>query len=741
MNLAEKIKIISIEFEHYRQYMDYQNLEFKNREDGFTVVVGENGAGKSNLLNLIYWCFYKKEPHGKKNKGYYIINNEYLKNLENGQTATMSVKIKIQKGSDQYQISRILKCVKNEYQYEKSESGSGRKLKTTTTHGYLLPEGCEVLENQSTFAILKKQKSDHDFHKVRDVTPITLMNEILPETLSAYFILDGEYLEKFWGEIKKVETGVEQISQLHLVSKSAKHVNELKKGVPQVGRREIDLLTISIRENEYYEDSKDSNGNEAWSSEPRWGYDENKTEDEYYHATGKPRMSELKEDITKMDKELFKISEEFGESNIQMVQSLNNEAKIKRKEFEDLGKEEEKLKNEYVSSLIQNGPVFFLKSAIKKTIEIVDDLRIKGDLPYEAKMIFTNDLLERGLCICHASLEEKIVGGKETNAERLNVVRIRDNMSEDKGLDISVNMKFHYQTKMLADFDAFLANSFDLPRKNYADIKYKTKTRGAELHDLNIKLQNIGHHDVEKLAKDQAYLLTKIKESERFIKDEEHAIKDKSKQVAKDKIERNKLLTKDRRTQKLAYEQEIWERISNIFNKAFSSLKKEIREGVEAKTFEVFEAIMYKKDAHQRFVINEDYSTELFDLDDVSMLESLSAGESLFLALSFISALRDITGYKFPLIIDTPLSRVSGTPRNLLGNALPKYLPKEQLIFLATDTEFLNPDTNVHEIAGRPEIPFGQLLEENINVNYYLIKLKTKNTAEINPYIPKWRKK
>ena len=150
---------------------------------------------------------------------------------------------------------------------------------------------------------------------------------------------------------------------------------------------------------------------------------------------------------------------------------------------------------------------------------------------------------------------------------------------------------------------------------------------------------------------------------------------------------------------------------------------------------------MYKKKAHQRFVINEDYSTELFDLDDVSILESLSAGESLFLALSFISALRDITGYKFPLIIDTPLSRVSGTPRNLLGNALPKYLPKEQLIFLATDTEFLNPDTNVHEIKGRPEIPFGQLLEKNIDVNYYLIKLKTKNTAEIDPYIPKWRKK
>ena len=84
---------------------------------------------------------------------------------------------------------------------------------------------------------------------------------------------------------------------------------------------------------------------------------------------------------------------------------------------------------------------------------------------------------------------------------------------------------------------------------------------------------------------------------------------------------------------------------------------------------------------------------ELIDPNHNSILGSLSAGESLFLALSFISAIRNVTGFKFPLIIDTPLGKVSGTPRYLLSRALPEYLPDEQIIFLATDTEFLNPDT------------------------------------------------
>ena len=155
---------------------------------------------------------------------------------------------------------------------------------------------------------------------------------------------------------------------------------------------------------------------------------------------------------------------------------------------------------------------------------------------------------------------------------------------------------------------------------------------------------------------------------------------------------------------------------------------------------EIFLQTMYKQNKFKNFIIKSDYSVELIDEKDVSMIGSLSAGESLFLALSFISAIRDVTGYKFPLIIDTPLGRVSGTPRYLLSQALPKYLPNEQIIFLATDTEFLNPDTNVHGTEGRPEEPFGQLLEEQINVRYSLITGMENNVAKIVDFIPKWRK-
>ena len=78
--MGEHTRIVSIELNNYRQYYGKQKIEFSSREEGFTAILGENGHGKSNLLNAINWCFYKNEPHGKKNydASSPIINTKYL---------------------------------------------------------------------------------------------------------------------------------------------------------------------------------------------------------------------------------------------------------------------------------------------------------------------------------------------------------------------------------------------------------------------------------------------------------------------------------------------------------------------------------------------------------------------------------------------------------------------------------------------------------------------------------------
>ena len=66
----------------------------------------------------------------------------------------------------------------------------------------------------------------------------------------------------------------------------------------------------------------------------------------------------------------------------------------------------------------------------------------------------------------------------------------------------------------------------------------------------------------------------------------------------------------------------------------------------------------------------------------------ISAAEREFLALSFILALHNISGFKSGLIIDTPVARVSDENRENFGKIFSKISEKKQTILLFTPSEY-----------------------------------------------------
>ena len=77
--LASPFTLANLPFKSYRQYYGNQSVSFHERKSGFDVVIGNNGAGKSNLLNSVYWCFYKNEPN--LDSGQSIVNEQYFDEL------------------------------------------------------------------------------------------------------------------------------------------------------------------------------------------------------------------------------------------------------------------------------------------------------------------------------------------------------------------------------------------------------------------------------------------------------------------------------------------------------------------------------------------------------------------------------------------------------------------------------------------------------------------------------------
>lgn len=119
--------------------------------------------------------------------------------------------------------------------------------------------------------------------------------------------------------------------------------------------------------------------------------------------------------------------------------------------------------------------------------------------------------------------------------------------------------------------------------------------------------------------------------------------------------------------------------------------------------------------------------------DDFNKVRNLSAGQSLLLTLAFVAAIREPTGYKFPLVIDSPAGKIDGPNSHNIGVCLPDFLPNVQLTLLVTNkeyTDFISPDPDFPNL---PNTPVCKLLEEKINVQHFKIQkdkdLKSKNVG------------
>jgi len=113
----------------------------------------------------------------------------------------------------------------------------------------------------------------------------------------------------------------------------------------------------------------------------------------------------------------------------------------------------------------------------------------------------------------------------------------------------------------------------------------------------------------------------------------------------------------------------------------------EIRDEAESKVEQYFNQLIWKDEEYE-IKLEEDYTIRVYDEFGMDKIGSLSAGEKQVLALSFMSALTSISGFEAPIVIDTPLGRISGEPRNRIAQNLPEYIEDTQLTFLMTDSEY-----------------------------------------------------
>ena len=109
---------------------------------------------------------------------------------------------------------------------------------------------------------------------------------------------------------------------------------------------------------------------------------------------------------------------------------------------------------------------------------------------------------------------------------------------------------------------------------------------------------------------------------------------------------------------------------------------------MQEQTWKTFSSMIWKKNTFGRISIDDQYNVAVYDTQGHIMTDSASATEAMALAYAFTLSVHQVSGKNCPLVIDSPLGRVSDENRVRMARALLEVAKDKQIIMLFTPDEF-----------------------------------------------------
>ena len=623
-----QLEIQTLRIENYRQYAGINEIDLKTKKSkNINVIQGQNGAGKSNILNAITLCLYAKESHLEEAEAneldtYPYISRNKVEKLKINEEESGKIEITMGDSEPRYIFTREFQSVKIAENHFESSHGDLRL----------------------------KEKQGNDWKLVENVS--TRLNQILPRKVHQYFLFDGEQLDKFFAEgyQERVRDGLLDVSHIELLERGISHLNKFEKKVE--GRLKNLGSDEEIKEAVYRE-----------------------AENKLHTLTNDLKQTNI--DIEDVNSQITEIDEKLRNSSIEAVREKQQRRDDLEERLNEIRSEAAQLREEIGENILNAGPVIYSLDSLNEALGVLEDLSEAGRLPPKIQETFVQELLDSGECIC----------GEELNEE--NRVHLQNLEREMSKVDES-NLEGQFAIPSITKEATEAVKEIKEQRRKLADLEQTASDKDEKLRniteefeafdipeDINIKQlekeRRNAEQDLDDLNERKGKLKVKIAECEREVDKLEKDWKGllRSEEKNREVLNQIEFITDSRNE------------IRSIKNEILSSVRAEMNERMNR----YYNNIVWK-DEDFKIKLGEDYSVEVLDDQGSNMIGSLAKGESQVLAFSFLAALTSVSGFSAPLVLDTPLSRISGTPKAGLAKNLPEYINESQMTFLMTDEEY-----------------------------------------------------
>lgn len=362
------------------------------------------------------------------------------------------------------------------------------------------------------------------------------------------------------------------------------------------------------------------------------------------------------------------------------VESLEKERNELDSEIRSLGELVKEKEAEKGDLLFEYGILLNVQPALQRAVETVEQKRKAGEIPPAVNRQLLEDSLAGAECaVCGTELS----GPTEDHVRAL---------LEDIGLSSEVaNELQRIETPLrmlLQDAQCFEEHAHRATRdvKALRDRLARASARRGEID------RDLSGFDIEKVRQ--------WAESRRQFEDDARSKREvrgalllgfnaAKKEVEKLQDQLNKALKTEKKVRGLQRQVTLCSQARSVAETAKERIVNVVRQQIERRTNEVFMDLIWKRATYERVEIDDSYNIALYHTTGYNALGSASAAEREFLALSFTLALHEVSAFDAPLVIDTPVARVSDQHRENFAKVLAEVgTGGKQTLLLFTPDEY-----------------------------------------------------
>lgn len=632
------IKTITVE--NFLPFQGKQKVEFSTDPDrNVTLIMGDNGAGKTSLAQAFEWCLYGRSPKESPQ----VINAYVRDRISPSAYVYSSVEIEMEKDGVDYSILR-------KQRYSRKESG--------------------VLDRpgQQEFGITYKENGETKQISASDQK--ATINKLLSSELSHYFFFDGEHVKNMRSEIESGKSSdfadaVKTILGLQPIAAALDHLKApgTRNSVERTFKKQFDVA-----------------GNQDLEAKSQ-----------------RIQVLESRIERLKGEKEDAEADERAAKDNVAKYNELlaeNAESEQAAKAVERakrlLGqaKSVQKAKLDAIFKLFRGDQyrLFSMRPISDARKELADEDKISKGVPS------VNDktikfLLERKQCICGTKFDT----GDEIMQHLVDLLAYVP--PKDLGTYIS---EFDKECRLRTEGEFSLPADIATAYREFAEAEKAVLNAEQALKSAQDYLNGINQVDVSILRKN----LQKAEEDQRRAAGRAYKassdISGANSEINKLQSEIEAYSVKSAKNKEvktcLAYVDFIYDYLSSFYGKK----EAETRDDLESVVNKFF-STMYNGELHLELDGNYGVTVVVDDIDTTNDVWKTSSGQTLAIILAFILGILDIAkrnirkgdellhGDTYPLVMDAPLSDFDKTRIGTICSLLPSVA--EQVVIIIKDTD------------------------------------------------------